>query len=163
MPQTRLLRDAAHWRNLSSGAALALAAVLAMPVHATEAVEAEETIVAHGYSFYGDLSYPEDFEHYTYVNPDAPRGGEISVWAPGTFDSMNPYTRRGRAGRSRLVLLRKPARDVGPVRRLRARGCLRRVLRAAGAFGRIPAVEGLGDLPHAPRGAVFRRHAADRA
>jgi len=99
MPQTRPLRDAAQWRLLCSGAALALAAALALPAHATEAVAAEETIVAHGYSFYGDLSYPEDFEHYTYVNPDAPRGGEISVWAPGTFDSMNPYTRRGRAGR----------------------------------------------------------------
>ncbi len=59
----------------------------------------DEIIRAHGYSFFGDLSYPEDFPHYTYVNPDAPRGGEISVWAPGTFDSMNPYTRRGRAGR----------------------------------------------------------------
>ncbi|MCC5988495.1 MAG: ABC transporter substrate-binding protein [Pararhodobacter sp.] len=59
----------------------------------------DEIIRAHGYSFYGDLSYPEDFEHFGYVNPDAPRGGEISVWAPGTFDSMNPYTRRGRAGR----------------------------------------------------------------
>ncbi len=59
----------------------------------------EETIVAHGYSFYGDLSYDADFAHFTYVNPDAPRGGEISLWAPGTFDSMNPYSRRGRAGR----------------------------------------------------------------
>lgn len=58
-----------------------------------------EVIRAHGYSFYGDLSYPPDFPRYTYVNPDAPKGGAISVWAPGTFDSMNPYTRQGRAGR----------------------------------------------------------------
>lgn len=55
-------------------------------------------IRAHGYSFYGDLSYDADFEHLRYVNPDAPKGGVISVSAQGTFDSMNPYTRRGRAG-----------------------------------------------------------------
>ena len=59
----------------------------------------EEIIRAHGYSFFGDLTYPQDFAHYAYVNPDAPRGGEIAVWAPGTFDSFNPYSRRGRAAR----------------------------------------------------------------
>jgi microcin C transport system substrate-binding protein len=32
------------------------------------------------------------------VNPDAPKGGEISFSALGTFDSMNPYTVKGRAG-----------------------------------------------------------------
>lgn len=58
-----------------------------------------QVIRAHGYSFFGDLSYPPDFRHYAYVNPEAPKGGTISSWAPGTFDSMNPYTRRGRAGR----------------------------------------------------------------
>lgn len=56
-------------------------------------------IQSHGYSFFGDLTYPADYEHFDYVNPDAPKGGEISVWAPGTFDSMNPYSRKGRAGR----------------------------------------------------------------
>ncbi|MAI18561.1 MAG: ABC transporter substrate-binding protein, partial [Rhodobacteraceae bacterium TMED111] len=33
-----------------------------------------------------------------YVNKDAPKGGEISIWSMGTFDSMNPYSRKGRAG-----------------------------------------------------------------
>ena len=58
----------------------------------------EHVIKAHGISTFGDLKYPPDFEHLEYVNPYAPRGGEISIWAPGTFDSMNPYTRKGRAG-----------------------------------------------------------------
>ncbi|WP_405049031.1 extracellular solute-binding protein [Roseobacter fucihabitans] len=58
----------------------------------------EETIVSHGYSFYGDLTYPADYPHFDYVNPDAPKGGEISFSALGTFDSMNPYTRKGRGG-----------------------------------------------------------------
>jgi microcin C transport system substrate-binding protein len=56
-------------------------------------------IRAHGYSFFGDLKYPADYPHFDYVNPDAPKGGEISLFAPGTFDSMNPYSRKGRAGR----------------------------------------------------------------
>ncbi|MEX0283208.1 MAG: extracellular solute-binding protein [Paracoccaceae bacterium] len=61
-------------------------------------VRAEDTIVSHGYSFYGDLKYGPDFEHYDHVNPDAPKGGEISFARLGTFDSMNPYARKGRAG-----------------------------------------------------------------
>lgn len=59
----------------------------------------EQTItVAHGISTFGDLHYPADFKHLDYVNPEAPKGGEISVWAFGGFDSMNPYTIKGRAG-----------------------------------------------------------------
>ncbi|HMB12877.1 MAG TPA: ABC transporter substrate-binding protein, partial [Roseovarius sp.] len=61
--------------------------------------EHEKVITSHGYSFFGDLKYPADYEHFDYVNPDAPKGGEISLYAPGTFDSMNPYSRKGRAGR----------------------------------------------------------------
>lgn len=58
----------------------------------------ENVIVSHGYSFFGDLKYPADYQHFDYVNPDAPKGGEISLYAPGTFDSMNPFARKGRAG-----------------------------------------------------------------
>lgn len=59
----------------------------------------EDGIVrSHGYSFYGDLTYPEDYTQFDYVNPDAPKGGEISFAALGTFDSMNPYSRKGRRG-----------------------------------------------------------------
>ena len=32
------------------------------------------------------------------MNPDAPKGGELSIAASGTFDSLNPYSRKGRAG-----------------------------------------------------------------
>ncbi|MBW7921152.1 MAG: ABC transporter substrate-binding protein [Rubellimicrobium sp.] len=58
----------------------------------------EEIISTYGYSTFGDLKYPAGFEHLDYVNPDAPKGGEISIFALGTFDSMNPYARQGRAG-----------------------------------------------------------------
>ncbi len=72
--------------------------VLALQARAEDAAE-QEMVVSHGYSFYGDLKYPADFPHFDFVNTDAPKGGEISYAALGTFDSMNPYSRKGRAGR----------------------------------------------------------------
>ncbi len=65
---------------------------------ATLAQGEEKIIKSHGYSFFGDLKYPADFQHLDYVNPDAPKGGEISTWGFGTFDSMNPYSRKGTSG-----------------------------------------------------------------
>ncbi|MBC7138077.1 MAG: ABC transporter substrate-binding protein [Defluviimonas sp.] len=56
-----------------------------------------QTIVAHGVSTFGDLKYPAGFPHLDYVNPDAPKGGEISEWTMGGFDSFNPYSIKGRA------------------------------------------------------------------
>ena len=69
------------------------ALMLGMTLFATKsfADSHEEIIVSHGFNEYSDLKYPVDFEHLDYVNPDAPLGGEISISAQGTFDSMNPY------------------------------------------------------------------------
>jgi len=58
----------------------------------------QKIIKTHGYNFFGDLKYPADYPHANYVNPNAPKGGEISQWGQGTFDSFNPYTRKGRFG-----------------------------------------------------------------
>ena len=51
----------------------------------------ETVIVSHGYNEFDELKYGPDSEHLEYVNPNAPEGGEISISAIGTFDSMNPY------------------------------------------------------------------------
>lgn len=60
------------------------------------AAQAQETTVAHGISTFGPLKYPADFAHLDYVNPDAPKGGEIVIAnQSGTFDSFNPYARKG--------------------------------------------------------------------
>ena len=81
------------WRGMT--ASLVLFGLVSM----AGAVRAQEdTIVSHGYSYFGDLKYPADYPYFDYVNPDAPKGGEISISAAGTFDSMNPYSRKGRAG-----------------------------------------------------------------
>ncbi|MGR3342736.1 MAG: extracellular solute-binding protein [Paracoccaceae bacterium] len=60
--------------------------------------QAQEITKAHGYKDFGSLKYGTDMTHLDYVNPNAPKGGEIAIWAQGTFDSMNPYTIKGRAG-----------------------------------------------------------------
>jgi len=38
---------------------------------------------------------PADFPAFPYVNPDAPKGGEVALSAVGTFDSFNPFVIRG--------------------------------------------------------------------
>jgi microcin C transport system substrate-binding protein len=43
----------------------------------------------------GVPKYPPDFSHFDYVNPDAPKGGELRQAAIGTFDSMNPFIAKG--------------------------------------------------------------------
>ena len=62
-----------------------------------ESAATDGVIRSHGYSYFGDLKYPADFDHLSYVNPDAPKGGELVIATTGTFDSMNPYARQGRA------------------------------------------------------------------
>ena len=63
-------------------------------------VRADAVQTSHGLSAFGDLKYPSDFEHFDYVNPDAPKGGSlttVSTSATGTFDSLNGYIVKGDA------------------------------------------------------------------
>jgi microcin C transport system substrate-binding protein len=55
---------------------------------------------AHGYALWGDLKYPDNFSHFDYVNPQAPKGGElrlVSGLRVSTFDKFNPFTIKGNA------------------------------------------------------------------
>jgi microcin C transport system substrate-binding protein len=57
-----------------------------------------DTIVSNSITTFGDpAKYGPDFQHFDYVNPDAPKGGEMSMSTFGTFDSFNPYTQKGDA------------------------------------------------------------------
>ena len=59
--------------------------------------EGETIIKSHGITYFGEPSLPADFKHLPYVNPDAPKGGELSQFGIGGYNSFNPYTFRGRA------------------------------------------------------------------
>jgi microcin C transport system substrate-binding protein len=40
---------------------------------------------------------PPDFPYFPYVNPTAPKGGEVTLASIGTYDSFNPFILRGTA------------------------------------------------------------------
>ena len=46
-------------------------------------------------SLIGESKYGDDFKHYDYVNPDAPKGGTLNSTAAGTFDSFNSFIIKG--------------------------------------------------------------------
>ncbi len=93
-------RDPARTGLLSAGLLSAgLALLAALPARA------ETVIVSHGISTFGELNLPADFPHLPYVNPDAPKGGEMSQSAFGGFDSMNPFSVKGRAAVGSSIML----------------------------------------------------------
>lgn len=50
---------------------------------------------SHGISIFSTLKYPADFTHFSYTNPDAPKGGKIVLGSPGSFNSLNPFIVKG--------------------------------------------------------------------
>ncbi len=58
-------------------------------------VEAADTTVTHAIALHGKPKYPPDFQHFDYVNPEAPKGGNVRLAQIGTFDSLNPFVLKG--------------------------------------------------------------------
>ncbi|MBI3515189.1 MAG: ABC transporter substrate-binding protein [Proteobacteria bacterium] len=56
---------------------------------------AEDIKPVHGIAMHGAPKYGPDFKHFDYVNPDAPRGGDVRLAALGSFDSLNPFILKG--------------------------------------------------------------------
>jgi peptide/nickel transport system substrate-binding protein len=72
--------------------ALALAVFFVIapgPARAEDAVTSSYAIAIHG-----SPALPADFSHLPYVNPDAPKGGRLTLAFAGAFDSLNPYNVR---------------------------------------------------------------------
>jgi len=70
---------------------------------AGRAALAEGEVETHGLSAFGDLALPPDFRHFDYVNPDAPKGGLLSLQITSTggnqnfdtFDTLNMFSIKG--------------------------------------------------------------------
>ncbi len=83
----------------------------------TGSVKAEEPSFRIGVSSSGEpAKYQPGFSHFDYVNPDAPKGGEVKLAAVGTYDTFNPLLAKGDAAAgiaSDMVFetLLKPAED----------------------------------------------------
>ncbi|MBP8053891.1 MAG: ABC transporter substrate-binding protein [Burkholderiaceae bacterium] len=61
---------------------------------------AQTAWAAHGYALWGEFKYGPNFPYFAYVNPDAPKGGElrlVSNQRASTFDKYNPFTIKGSA------------------------------------------------------------------
>lgn len=78
-----------------------LAAIVAAPAYVAPVHAASPT---PGYALLGKPALPSDFDHFPYVNPNAPKGGEIVLSAVGSFDSLNPFIVRGTAPDDILLL-----------------------------------------------------------
>lgn len=83
--------------KLSMFATLGLATAVVL-LGSIAAFAEDKIIRSHGISTFGTLDYDADFTHLSFVNPDAPKGGEMSLAVVGSFDSMNPYSRKGASG-----------------------------------------------------------------
>lgn len=70
---------------------LSLLAILFFPCFAASA----ENTISHGVSLFGDLKYQKDFKNFSYVNPNAPKGGNVKLASVGTYDNLNPFILKG--------------------------------------------------------------------
>ena len=99
----KFLPRASHALTRRSTLRLGLAGVV-LPrffMSATQATARETE--THGLSIFGDLAQPAGFSHFPYVNPDAPKGGEIVLQVSSTsgnqnfttFNTLNTYILKG--------------------------------------------------------------------
>jgi len=82
------VREGAIVCRLLHAAVLLAAAFLAVPAQA-------ETTRAHALRQFGAPMFGPEVAHLPHANPDAPKGGQLTMAAPGTFDSLNPLILRG--------------------------------------------------------------------
>ena len=71
------------------------AAILAAALFASGKTGAQ----SHGVAMHGEPKYGPDFRHLDYVDPRAPKGGELRRAVTGSFDSLNPFIVKGVAAR----------------------------------------------------------------
>ena len=78
---------------------LALAGLLsAVPVSAARPIDTPGDGWVGALASYGQPLYPADFHNYRYVNPDAPKGGILTLSNPDrltNFDKLNPFSVKG--------------------------------------------------------------------
>jgi microcin C transport system substrate-binding protein len=79
-------------RYAIAAAALTLAAAAA-PL--TALAQGAKVTVSHALSLSDKPKYPAGFTHLDYVNPDAPKGGDVHLSSIGSFDSFNPFIIKG--------------------------------------------------------------------
>jgi microcin C transport system substrate-binding protein len=93
--------------------------LIALGLLAPAASRADDTAPRHTYalSLLGTPKLPPDFPYFPYVNPNAPKGGDVALSTVGTFDSFNQFIVQGTAaadlGRVYDTLLVSSADEAG--------------------------------------------------
>lgn len=77
--------------------AAALCAALLTSTLGAAAATAAKTYVGQGLAMHGDLKYPAGFRNFSYVNPAAPKGGDVRLDAIGSYDSFNGFIVKGQS------------------------------------------------------------------
>ena len=98
---------AASWSKI--GVLVALVGALA-PV----TVAAQDQQFQIGSSVISEMKYKPGFTRFDYVNPDAPKGGDLRLSSSGTFDTFNPLLAKGQTAVGLSLVydtLLKPADD----------------------------------------------------
>ena len=67
-----------------------LARFIALNVALGAAFAVAEPAFEHGVSYFGQFKYPPDFDHFDYVNPDAPKGGTLVLESSSNWQTFNP-------------------------------------------------------------------------
>ncbi|MPY70365.1 MAG: ABC transporter substrate-binding protein [Alphaproteobacteria bacterium] len=75
--------------------AIAALLLLAAAAPATAAEPKAKVTDGHALSLADAPKYGPGFTHLEYVDPDAPKGGEVRLHSIGSFDSFNPYVIKG--------------------------------------------------------------------
>lgn len=60
-------------------------------LYADNAVKAQDSNMATGIAMHGSPQLAKSFNHFTYADPDAQKGGKFSFGVIGTFDGFNPF------------------------------------------------------------------------
>lgn len=95
---TQLHASPAAWVRLTRRRALGfLAALLSSAAVRARADAGQPVTRSNGFAVLGKPALPPDFPYFPYVNPNAPKGGTVTLASVGTFDSFNPFILRGTA------------------------------------------------------------------
>src|SRR3954447_12982130 len=77
-------------RKLLAGTALWIAAPAIVRAQSSSKVH-----VGHGFAMHGEPRYPEPPKALDFVNPNAPKGGNVRFGTQGTYDSLHPFVLKG--------------------------------------------------------------------
>ncbi len=86
-------------RRSRAGSAPVLAAIAAAITFANPALAAPSYAIA----MHGDPALPADYTHFPYADPNAQKGGKLTLGVLGTFDSLNPFNVKSGSAAEGLV------------------------------------------------------------